>query len=640
MATVTDLTTKALPNWCAGCGDYNILHGLKQAMSQLDIQQEDVVIVSGIGCLPPEEVVSVGHGWTPISELKGNKLIVNGEGKFTNILFKTVNQFDGDMLEIVPFVSPFNKIKLTPEHPVLCVRRNSIRSRNQVDKRKLEKIKPEFVAAGNLKKSDYIVFNWNREVKDNPDYNKSFCRLLGYYLAEGWINEGGGRNRDGANVSFAVNSEERKLIEDISSLSLELTGRKPYIRERKQIGKVTEITICSKKLSMLLKKIAGKGAGNKKLTEEIMLLPPEKQKEIVDAYFVGDGYSGIADLGRHQYFRASTLSVALAVQMQEMFARMGIFASLYWKKMKPHTYKNRIIKPSGDQVFISYQQKKEFSSVQKTKYGFLVPIKTINKSPYKGLVHNLETASDPHSYLVKGFVVHNCGSKTPHFINTYGFEGLHGRSLPVATGMKLANPNLHVIVVCGDGDGYGIGGNHFLHSMRRNIDITMIVQNNSVYGLTKGQYSPTSMKGFKTPSSPSGAIETPVNPIAMGLTCGATYIARGFAYEGNHVIELIKNAIAHKGFSLVDIFQPCTTYNKLQTITWYKDHVYKLEDENHDTTDRKKAMDKAWEWGDRIPIGLFYKENKRTYDQEATDSPVVNADISDIDIMPILEKAK
>ena len=196
-----------------------------------------------------------------------------------------------------------------------------------------------------------------------------------------------------------------------------------------------------------------------------MLLPPEKQKEIVDAYFRGDGYTGIAPMGKHSYFRANTLSTTLAVQMQEMLARLGIFASIYRKKMKPHTYKGRIIKPSGDQFFIAYQPEKEFSSVQKTKYGFLVLIKRINRIPYKGPVHNLETPSEPHSYLVKGFVVHNCGSKTPHFVKTYGFEGLHGRILPVATGAKLANKELTVIAVGGDGDGYGIGGNHFMHSI-------------------------------------------------------------------------------------------------------------------------------------------------------------------------------
>ncbi|MBI4170648.1 MAG: 2-oxoacid ferredoxin oxidoreductase [Candidatus Aenigmarchaeota archaeon] len=260
--------------------------------------------------------------------------------------------------------------------------------------------------------------------------------------------------------------------------------------------------------------------------------------------------------------------------------------------------------------------------------------------PYKGLVHNLETKTDPHSYLVKGFVVHNCGSKTPHFLTTYGFEGLHGRALPVATGAKLVNPGLTVIVTAGDGDTYGIGGNHLIHAMRRNLDITVIVQNNAVYGLTKGQYSPTSIKGFKSPSTPAGALEEPVNPMALGIIMGATYVARGFAYEARHLIELLKGAIQHKGFSMIDIFQPCSTYNKIQTIQWYKENIKKM-DEGHDPADIAQALKMAmtWEPGN-VPIGLFYQEEGRpTYDEQAGRA-VVNDDITKTDISPILARAK
>jgi 2-oxoglutarate ferredoxin oxidoreductase subunit beta len=183
-----------------------------------------------------------------------------------------------------------------------------------------------------------------------------------------------------------------------------------------------------------------------------------------------------------------------------------------------------------------------------------------------------------------------CGSKTPHYIKAYGFEGLHGRALPVATGAKLANHELNVIVVGGDGDGYGIGGNHLIHSMRRNFDMTYIVQNNEVYGLTKGQYSPTSEKGFKSPSTPNGAIEEPVNPIALALTMGATYVARGYAFDIVHLKKLIVEGSKHKGFALIDVFQPCSTYNKINTMAWYKQRIYKLEDNGHDTSNFLEAF--------------------------------------------------
>src|SRR3989344_4011242 len=594
MTTMKELTTKEMPSWCPACGDFNILFAIKNALAEINVERENIAIVSGIGCLPPDEMVSLGNEWKAISSVE-NGQIVNGEGKFADIAFRTMNKFEGDMLSITPSVSPFNSIRLTPSHPVYAVKRNAIRARNQVDKRKLENAEPHFMDAGELRKGDCMVFNWNREVKD--------------------------------------------IIEEISGISLKLTGRKPYIRERKEIGKVTEVTICSKELALRLKSVAGKGAGKKKIIEDVMLLPAEKQKHIIETYMKGDGCTGRAKLGKNDYVRVSTLSVDLAIQMQELLARQGIFASLYVKKMKPHILKGRVIKPSGNQICIAYQSKKVFSQVQKTKYGFLVPIKTVTKSPYKGLVYNFEMKENPHSYLVRGFVTHNCGSKTPHFVNTYGFEGLHGRAMPVATGIKLANKGLKVIVVSGDGDSYGIGGNHLIHGMRRNLDITYLVQNNAVYGLTKGQYSPTSMKGFKTPTSLGGAIEESVNPTALALTMGATYVARGYAYEVKHLQKLIVDGINHKGFSFIDIFQPCSTYNKIQTISWYKQNLVKMEEIGHDPSNFDEAMKKAW-MKEKLPIGLFFKNEKPTYEEQvpAASVPLVKQDISNIDIKPLLQR--
>lgn len=246
---------------------------------------------------------------------------------------------------------------------------------------------------------------------------------------------------------------------------------------------------------------------------------------------------------------------------------------------------------------------------------------------------------EPHKVMIISGI--GCGSKTPHFIKTYGFEGLHGRTLPVATGFRLANNEMKVIVVTGDGDCYGIGGNHFIHSMRRNLNITCIVQNNAVYGLTKGQTSPTSEKGFKSNSTPSGVIEEPINPISLALASGATFIARGFAFEVAHLIKLISDAIAHRGFSLVDVFQPCTTYNKINTMQWYKQRVYRLKESAHDFTDWATAMQKAIEWGEKIPIGLFYKAEKPLYEDslpQIAEQPLVKQDISNINIQPLIKK--
>jgi len=191
---------------------------------------------------------------------------------------------------------------------------------------------------------------------------------------------------------------------------------------------------------------------------------------------------------------------------------------------------------------------------------------------------------------------------------TYGMHTLHGRSLPVATGLKMANHELTVLVTGGDGDGLGIGGNHLTHTMRRNVDLTYIIMDNQIYGLTTGQTSPTSRLGMKTKSTPHGNIEGPINPITMALAAGATFVARGFSGEQKHLTELIRQAILHKGFSFLDVFSPCVTYNKDNTFQWFRPRVKKLEDDAaYDATDWLAAMEKSTLWGEEIPIGKFYE---------------------------------
>jgi 2-oxoglutarate ferredoxin oxidoreductase subunit beta len=200
-----------------------------------------------------------------------------------------------------------------------------------------------------------------------------------------------------------------------------------------------------------------------------------------------------------------------------------------------------------------------------------------------------------------------CSSNLPGYINTYGMHTLHGRALAVATGAQLANHRLKVIVTGGDGDGYGIGGNHFLHTMRRNVDLTYIVMDNQVYGLTTGQVSPTSIKGMKTKSTPFGSVENQVNPIPLAIAGGATYVARGFTGQIRHLTELIKGGIQHRGFALIDTFSPCVTFNKDNTHEFFKQRTRKLEDQAHDPTDFIHAIERGYEWGEEIPIGLFWK---------------------------------
>ncbi|MBI2996637.1 MAG: 2-oxoacid:ferredoxin oxidoreductase subunit beta [Candidatus Melainabacteria bacterium] len=236
----------------------------------------------------------------------------------------------------------------------------------------------------------------------------------------------------------------------------------------------------------------------------------------------------------------------------------------------------------------------------------------------------------PYKALIASGI--GCGSKLPDYINANGYLTIHGRALPVLTGIHLANHELVTIAVTGDGDGYGIGGNHFMHAMRRNINITHIVENNQIYGLTKGQYSPTTDKGMITSTSPEGAIEYAVNPITWALAAGATFIARGFANDPKKLTNLIQAAIKHKGYALIDVLQPCVTYNKQNTKEWYEERIYYVDKiPDYNPKDIKKAFSIGLEWGEKIPCGVIYQTEKETYEDnlfQITEEPLVEQVVS------------
>jgi len=203
-----------------------------------------------------------------------------------------------------------------------------------------------------------------------------------------------------------------------------------------------------------------------------------------------------------------------------------------------------------------------------------------------------------------------CSSNLPGYVETYGMHTLHGRALAVATGVKLANHELTVVVTGGDGDGFGIGGNHFIHTVRRNVDLLYLAMDNQIYGLTTGQVSPTSRVGMKTKSTPFGSVEGPINPIALALAAGATFVSRGFTGDQKHLTDLIKLGLKHRGFSFIDIFSPCVTYNHDNTYPWFKQRVKKLEDDPaYDASNWLMACEHAQLWGDTIPIGRFFQRS-------------------------------
>ena len=249
----------------------------------------------------------------------------------------------------------------------------------------------------------------------------------------------------------------------------------------------------------------------------------------------------------------------------------------------------------------------------------------------------------PHEVLMVSGI--GCGSKLPHYLRVNEYDSLHGRALPVATGAKLANHALKVIAVSGDGDGLGIGGNHLIHSMRRNPDITHVIENNQTYGLTKGQYSPTSEWGYMTSTSPEGCIELAVNTAMVGLAMGATFIGRTSAGDVKHMTWVLAEAIKHHGYSIVDVLQPCVTFNKVNTYEWYKARAYKVNDDpSYDSSNRDQVWQKAKEWGERIPIGVIYQEKGRpTYEDQVTvlkKGPLAKQPLTSPELVNALEKLK
>lgn len=224
----------------------------------------------------------------------------------------------------------------------------------------------------------------------------------------------------------------------------------------------------------------------------------------------------------------------------------------------------------------------------------------------------VERGIEPHQFTIVSGI--GQAGKLPHYTRCNTFNGLHGRTLPVATGIRLANHEMLVIAVAGDGDCYGEGGNHLLHAIRRNINVKFFVHDNQIYGLTKGQASPMSGQGMVTKNMPFGVQSQQLNAMALAVALDCSFVARGFAGDPEHLKILMKEAISHRGFSLLDILQPCVTFNKINTYDWYRKRVYWLEPQ-YNPEDRKAAFDKALEWGERIPTGVVYRNPRPTYEE-------------------------
>ncbi len=250
-----------------------------------------------------------------------------------------------------------------------------------------------------------------------------------------------------------------------------------------------------------------------------------------------------------------------------------------------------------------------------------------------------ELGRDPKDVLLVSGI--GQAAKLPHYIKCNCFNGLHGRAVPAAAAAKIANHKLTVVVNTGDGDCYGEGGNHFIHNIRRNLDITLVIHNNQIYGLTKGQASPTTDPGYETKFQPEGVIVEPLYPLEMAIAIGAGFVARGYAADLEHLSWLIIEGIKYKGFALIDVLQPCVSFNKKNTFDWYSKRIYKVnDDKSYNPGDKLAAFQKSSEWGDKIPVGIIYKAEKKTYEEKVglgERMPLVEEQIENTDIRDILK---
>ena len=366
------------------------------------------------GCLPPDEKVLINEGnWEQISQVQKGDYVLNGDGRNAQVVETSVRRYGGQILTIVPFVSTFNKFSVTPEHPVLCIKRHWLKSVRRsskicrwlrIQEKELFTAKPKYILANDLKESDYLVFAPNKKIKDTPLFSKEVLRLLGYYLSEGYAMNNGV-------LAFAFskdpkNKKEKKNISELKSLLFKITKKRPKERIRRT---AREIYICSRKWANFFVSVAGKLAPHKALSKEICLLPFKKQWEMIKTYLKGDGNLYKRRVNDAPTYRAATASEKLAIQIQEILARGGIFSSI----KKNNNIKSRSYiegrKISAKPLYeVSFKLEREHKFIHSNGKYFLVPIREIEKKHYTGNVYNIQVKSRTNSYLVKGFVVHNC----------------------------------------------------------------------------------------------------------------------------------------------------------------------------------------------------------------------------------------
>ena len=632
------------------------------------------------GCVTGDTLVVANPSVKTILEVQPGERVLTAAGEYKQVAARVDHLYSGPLYHVR--VKCFGELKATPEHPFVAVKRTWGRHKHN------EEFREEKVEAANLRLGDYVVFPVMRKVVDMTTFpisftkkakdtrskplpkgvavDADFLRLLGYYAAEGSSHK--------RSLTFSINNAEINLAEDITSLMKDIFGLEGAT-ERKDGSNGIDLVFHSSYLAEIFGDIFGRDAEDKRIPHELMFLPPSKQAALIRGLWRGDG-----DFKKTKA-RFTTTSVVLAEQVKLLLLRQGIVPivrtedahgnhrtayRLYVSYWRDYNKLAGIVGKSAQKA----SRRDKRSSVIKDGRVYL-PVSRITTAPFEGHVYDLTMHDSGHTFVTTVAACGNCGdfgilsaiqmalaemnvdpdkvavvsgvgcsSKTPHFINAYGVHTLHGRSLPFATGIKLSNPGLEVIACGGDGDGLGIGAGHFVNSGRRNVDMAYMIFDNGVYGLTKGQASPTLKLGMKTKALAMPNINQGINPLMLALAAGYTFVARGYAYDVRHLKDLIKRSIQHRGFAFLDVLQPCPTYNDILTKDYWSGEglldvdlggrpvprTYKLEDIGYDGIVKtpeteemeekiKQAMMKSFEFGDHTPIGVFYQnEHIPTYE--------------------------
>ncbi len=633
------------------------------------------------GCVTGETLVVSNPSVKPIAEVEPGDHVLTAAGDYRRVEGTIAHWHVGPMYRI--HVKCFGSIEATPDHPLIAVRRTSGRHRHNTT------FTEEKVEASSLCVGDYLVFPIMQKAEDaetfpiayetSPKDTRSrpipalvpldddFLRLAGYYVAEGSSHK--------RSLLFSFNANEIAYIEDVKGLMAKVFGLQG--KADASDGEGVDVVFNSSHLAEAFESLFGADAESKRLPHTMMFLSPSKQVSLIRGLWRGDG-----DFKKAKA-RYTTTSVVLAEQLKLLLLRQGIVPIVgvepahgnhrtayrlyvsYWRDY------NRLAEIVGLAARRAPSRDRRSSVIRNGRV--YLPVTKLETFPFEGRVYDLTIDDPAHTFVTSVAASGNCGdfgilnaiqmalaemnvdpsstvvvsgvgcsSKVPHFIKTYGVHTLHGRALPFATGIKLANPNLEVVVAGGDGDGMGIGAGHFVNSGRRNLDMLYIVHDNEVYGLTKGQASPTMKLGMKTKSLPLPNINQGINPLMLAIASGYTFVARGYSYDVRHLKDMIIKGIRHKGFAFLDILQPCPTYNDIQTKEYWagegnldasgrpQPRTYKLEEGGYDGIVHnpeedemqqkvQQAVLKSFEFGDHTPIGVFYQnEFVPTYEDRLT----------------------